>query len=57
MARIDRPGYIRETECVFPNCERPVTERLDLPLCDRHAVDVYRAVHELMGHEAAGRSR
>lgn len=44
-ARIDRPPGVG---CVFPECSESVTEQLDLPLCDRHCIKVFRSVQMLL---------
>lgn len=49
MAQIQKPHHIAVTECVFPTCGHTVTDKVDhLPLCDRHMVEVYRTVQQLM---------
>jgi hypothetical protein len=36
------------TECCFPRCHAPVSTIIELPLCDRCCVKVYRRVHAHM---------
>lgn len=44
MSKFQKPGNITPTECVFPECGEHLSEKFELPLCDRHIVKVYRAV-------------
>jgi hypothetical protein len=46
-ARVDKPNP-DAAACVFPDCVAPVTERLELPLCDRHCIKVYRRMQVLL---------
>lgn len=41
------------SECCYPNCAAPLSGTLDQPLCDRHAVAVYREVRDAMGDPTA----
>lgn len=47
-ARFDKPSPVRAAVCVFPDCVEPVTEQLELPLCDRHCIKVYRSMQVLL---------
>jgi hypothetical protein len=40
--------HIVATECCHPTCTAKPSETLDLPLCDRHALQVYRAVRGVL---------
>lgn len=46
MATIHRAGRVKEptAACVYGACEASPSITLDLPICDRHAIKVYRAV-------------
>ena len=48
MARSDKPHQVGAAACVFPDCVEPVTEQLELPLCDRHCIKVYRSMQVLL---------
>jgi hypothetical protein len=47
-ARFDKPHPVGAAACVFPDCVEPVTEQLELPLCDRHCIKVYRSMQVLL---------
>ena len=48
MVSCDTSGSLVDGTCSFPGCGEPSTEQLDLPVCDRHCVHVYRSVQLLM---------
>src|SRR3990167_4154606 len=41
-------GPMMPDECCFPNCHASLSRNVHVPLCDRHAVKVYRSVAATM---------
>lgn len=46
------PDRVHVTTCCYPNCLAPITTKVDQPICDRHAVEIYRAVSSVMQSQA-----
>jgi hypothetical protein len=38
----------RDTHCCFPQCEAPVTDKIEVPLCGDHCLKVYSRMQALM---------